>query len=86
MGTLVIRSTSIMNVTFKASLWMITFHTKYMDYQLINGKINSKEDMISLKLMTYTISTRMGTTTLTMDTLALKIKFHMVQVNHGSEK
>ena len=65
---------------------MITFHTKDMSYQLINGKSNSKGDMISPKSMTYTVSTSMGMTTPTIYTLALKFNFQMVQVTHGSEK
>ena len=49
MGTLVIRSTSILNLNFKASSWMITFHTKDINYLLINCMRNTEKDIRSPK-------------------------------------
>ena len=57
-----------------------------MNYSLINDNRNTKEDMSSPKSITYTVSTRMGMTNPTMDTLSLKFNFQMVQGTHGSEK
>ena len=55
-----------------------------MNHPLINRKGNNKEEMISLKSMTQTVSMRMGMTTPTMDKLELKFNFQMVQGNHSS--
>ena len=52
MVTLAIQSKSILNLTSKASSWMITFDTKEMNYPLINGNRNTKEEMSYMKQMT----------------------------------
>ena len=54
-----------------------------MNYPLINGKRNTKEEIISQNFITYIESMRMEMTTPTMDTLALKFNCQMVYGNHG---
>ena len=86
MGTLFIQSKSLLNLTLKATSWMINFHTKETSYPLINAKRNAREEMTPPKFMTYMGYTRMGITTPTMDTLALENKLYKVQGIHGLEK
>ena len=70
--TLVIQSTYLLNLTLKASLWVLAFYTKDMNFPLVNGNIDIKEEMISPKSMAYTGYTRMGMMNPTMYILALK--------------
>ena len=74
-----------MNLTLKDSSWMSTFREKDINHPLINYNSNTKEDMNSPKSMIYTVFTRMVMMTPTMDSLALKFNFRMVQGTHGSE-
>ena len=64
---------------------MSIFHTKDMNYPLMNGKRNTKEDLRSPKSMTFLGSKRMGMVTPTIDISALKFNFQVVQVTHVSK-
>ena len=52
MVILATQSNFLLNLTLNASSWMITFPNKDMNYALISGKRNTKEEVISPKLMT----------------------------------